>query len=335
MQPSAPFGGGELRHTPFPIATTGRGAAAVGRPVPAVGPRPHWLDHEARAIDRGGSRAAVIGPCGGTDIAFAVDASADTVTARPGAYTVIRADNRQLMVFTDLGSTCPLYTTAFGGGTVWGSSARALAELTGADVDVMWLASALTDPAAPTNRSRSPFTGVRAIPPGARITLRPGRSPVTAPLRLIRSDTVAGAAQRLRHALEGGVATRVTVASIPTCDLSGGLDSTSLCFLACEHLPSTRAVTAVTVHPDGQPHGGGDLGYAQAAVRHASGHIAHRPLPLTNEHLPYSGLDRVPATDEPAPSTVTYSRLAAEFALLAAAGGALHPRQRGMLRGID
>ena len=283
-----------------------------------------WPDHEARDIDRGGARAAVIGPCGSTDIAFAADASADTVTARPGAYTVIRTDHQQLTVFTDLGGTCPLYTTTFDGGIVWGSSARALAELTGAGVDVIWLANALADPAAPASGSRSPFTGVCAAPPGARITLRPGRSPVTAPLRLIRSDTVAEATQRLRHALEGGVTTRVTAANTPTCDLSGGLDSTSLCFLACEHLPSTKTVTAVTVLVDGQSDGGGDLGYAQAAVRHASGRIVHRLLPLTNEHLPYSGLDRVPATDEPAPSIVTYSRLAAEFALLAELGSDCH-----------
>ncbi|MGH3832786.1 MAG: hypothetical protein ACRDRS_20495 [Pseudonocardiaceae bacterium] len=35
-------------------------------------------------------------------------------------------------------------------------------------------------------------------------------------------------------------------------------------------------------------------------------------------------MDKVPATDEPAPSTVTYSRLAAEFALLAELGSDCH-----------
>ncbi|MGH3852429.1 MAG: hypothetical protein ACRDR6_02810, partial [Pseudonocardiaceae bacterium] len=45
---------------------------------------------------------------------------------------------------------------------------------------------------------------------------------------------------------------------------------------------------------------------------------------MTSQHLPYSGLDTVPATDEPAPSTVTYSRLAAEFALLAELGSDCH-----------
>jgi hypothetical protein len=82
-----------------------------------------WPDHEARDIDRGGARAAVIGPCGSTDIAFAADASADTVTARPGAYTVIRTDHQQPTMFTDLGGTCPLYTTTFGGG-IMGVPAR-------------------------------------------------------------------------------------------------------------------------------------------------------------------------------------------------------------------
>lgn len=258
----------------------------VGTDVHAARPRPigarmlweglfplwlvgHWPDHEVRTLRLDGRRIAVVGPCGAADISI-VTAShvSDTVTAYPGAYTVIEAGHAGLV------------------------------------------------------------EKVTALRPGARVTLRPGHGPQVSPLRLIRSDCRQAAARRLRRALDGGVAVRVGPAHRPTSDLSGGLDSTSLCLLASRHVQPSGPVTAMTVHPAGQ-HAGGDLDYARAAARHSDGRIEHMLLALTAEHLPYAGLDRVPATDEPAPSTVTYARLAAQFALLADLGSDCHPTGDG------
>jgi asparagine synthase (glutamine-hydrolysing) len=81
-------------------------------------------------------------------------------------------------------------------------------------------------------------------------------------------------------------------------------------------------LTAVTVHPAG--HGeGGDLDCARSVIgQHPR--ADHRLLPLGPEHLPGTGLDQIPATDEPSPSTVTWARLAAEFTLLKELGSDCH-----------
>lgn len=175
----------------------------VGTDVNAAHPRPvgarmlwaglfpfwlvgHWPDHEVQTLRLDGRRIAVVGPCGAADISvLAAGCVSDTVTTYPGAYTVIEAGQAGLVVSTDLGGACPIYATGLGDATAWGSSARALAELTGASIDADWLAATLTDPAAPGCGSRSPFEKVTALRPGARVTLRPGHGPQASPLRLI------------------------------------------------------------------------------------------------------------------------------------------------------
>jgi asparagine synthase (glutamine-hydrolysing) len=73
-------------------------------------------------------------------------------------------------------------------------------------------------------------------------------------------------------------------------------------------------VAAFTVHaPYDRP--AGDLRYALDAARHPG--VAHHLLPLEPAHLPYGGLDAIPATDEPAPSTRAYARFAYQLTALA------------------
>ena len=106
------------------------------------------------------------------------------------------------------------------------------------------------------------------------------------------------------------VAVRVAHAENPTVDLSGGLDSTALALLGAEKLLPDRTITGVTVHAPG-PTSEGDLRYAHEAGMHPG--ITHEFMPIGREHLPYSGLDTVPVTDEPAPSTVAYTRFAGQL----------------------
>lgn len=117
-------------------------------------------------------------------------------------------------------------------------------------------------------------------------------------------------AARLRDELAAAVAVRVDHATAPTVDLSGGYDSTSLALLAADRLHPARSVTAVTVHPEGVSFGG-DLTYARHAAEHPG--IRHRLMPLGARHLPYSNLDAVPATDEPAPSTIAHAYFSAQL----------------------
>ncbi|TXL83969.1 albusnodin/ikarugamycin family macrolactam cyclase [Streptomyces sp. IB2014 016-6] len=259
----------------------------------------------------GGGRVTVLGWCGATD------AELRTLADRPlpedvawrwsGAYAVVEQGGECTVVHTDPAGAMPLYATRYGGGWAWSSSARALAELTGAAVDPVRVAVAVLLPHVPAAvGSRSFFTGVQQLPPGARIELAPGRE--LRSTTVWRPDPVPGPAhRRLRTALEDAVRLRVAADPELTCDLSGGLDSSTLALLAATARPAGGALNAVTVHPDGQTNGA-DLTYARLAAAHHP-RVAHHLLPLGAEHLPYTDIAAVPATDEPAPSTLTRARL--------------------------
>ncbi|MGH3856566.1 MAG: albusnodin/ikarugamycin family macrolactam cyclase [Pseudonocardiaceae bacterium] len=164
----------------------------------------------------------------------------------------------------------------------------------------------------------SAFNGVSLVEGGHRLTLQPGREPQLQPAWTPRRSSWTQASRDLRTALEGAVTARVALARVVTADCSGGLDSTSLCLLAGRHAP----VTAITMHPTGVNHGG-DLDYARAAVA-GSVSIMHRLMPLDERHLPYTDTTALPATDEPAPSTITLAMFAAQLRLLADLGSDCH-----------
>lgn len=262
------------------------------------------------------------------------------VTASAGAYTVVEVTEHATVVLTDPGWVQPIYVaTTADGVPLWGSSSLALASLIGAGVDDTWLHehlypgySAETDGGA---GRRSAFTGVTAVPPGARLTISAAGITIR-PLFPATSAESTRPSDQLRKALQGAVdgiiegaaSTGAAVAA----DCSGGMDSTSLAMLLAQHrnargADATDTALAVTVHPDGIT-AGGDLDYARAAVDHARTGLAgrarsleHLLCPLDDRHAPYGQMgELVPATDEPAPSTIAIARFDAELSLLAGRG---------------
>ncbi|WP_245572517.1 albusnodin/ikarugamycin family macrolactam cyclase [Actinokineospora enzanensis] len=275
-----------------------------------------WRAHEVRRTLAGRRRIAVIGPCGIPDgelARLATHGVPDDVAWRwPGSYTVVAADDHETTIWTDVGGAWPIYTTWADGGMHWSSSARALASLKGSRVDVDRLAAWLIAPGVPTLWGvRSAFADVSLLPPGYRVTLTANgsvdRQPVWRP-QPRAGDHLA----RLRAELSSAVAVRVDAAASPTADLSGGLDSTSLVVLAAERLAPERSITGVTLHPRGNTTDG-DARYAREAG--GTPGVYHRWLSLGSEHMPYSLLD-VPATDEPAPSTIGYASFSARLGWL-------------------
>ncbi len=260
------------------------------------------------------STVAVVGSCGASDadvLRLATHGVPDEVATRwPGAYIVIEVTDETTTVWTDLGGVWPIYTLHADGGTFWSSSSRALAGLTGLQLDTHQLAVELLAPAvARLSRDRSMFAGISLVPAGHRAVLSNtgGRDvqPVWHPQQ--RSGDPAF---QLRAELSMATAVRVKNAKRPTVDLSGGLDSTTLALLAAEQLCPDRTITGVTVHAP-EANFEGDLGYAREAAEHLG--IAHELMPISPEHLPYCALDTVPVTDEPAPSTIAYTRFAAQL----------------------
>ncbi|GAA1467269.1 albusnodin/ikarugamycin family macrolactam cyclase [Nocardiopsis exhalans] len=240
-----------------------------------------------------------------------------------GTYAVLVAHQAGASVFTDPAHALPIHFCEVEGSAVWASSSRALSGLTRTGVDPAWVSGLLLDPMGGHGRERSAFQRVRTVPPGHCLTMRVGElATLTRWWSPPRSSPRNEAALLLRDALEEAVAVRLAQAEHLSCDLSGGLDSTTLCLLASQQAAGAHPLTAWTVHPASRDHGG-DMDHAREALRGRTG-VNHMLLPLTEAELPYSGLDRVPPTDEPAPATITSARHVLAYERIRAGGSTLH-----------
>ena len=281
-----------------------------------------WPAGQVRLVRHTGGTLVVIGPCSASDAELgrlSPGLPDSAATAWSGAYTLVFAKWDGLVtILTDPACACPIYLTrATNNGIVWASSSRALAGLTAASIDETWLAASLAAPAA-TIAGRSAWADVGLVPPGHRLSIRAGRPPVIRPAwQPPRLDRRGQDPDRVRQVLAAAVDCRIS-GNPSSADLSGGLDSSTLAVLAARR----QHVTAVTVHPAGVDRGG-DLDHARATAA-AFSNLHHLLLPLADEHLPYTGVNAIPVTDEPAPSTPTWSRLAAELQVLRAGGVTCH-----------
>ncbi|WP_369812851.1 albusnodin/ikarugamycin family macrolactam cyclase [Frankia sp. R43] len=273
-----------------------------------------WDGNEVRATYSDHRMVAVIGPCAITRNSLArlgTHGVPDDVAWRwAGSYTTVEVTDSLTRIWTDLGGAWPIYTASLDGGVYWSSSSRALAALTGAGPDLDRLAMWLLAPSVPVLfAGRSAFKGVGLVPAGHRLTLiRSGA--VRSERMWSPRPCVDSPGRRLRAELAAAVAVRAVNATALTADMSGGFDSTSLALLAHASSGTARPVTGVTVHPVGHATGG-DVDYARLAARHSG--IVHRLMPLGAEHAPYSALDVVPVTDEPAPSTIAHARFSGQL----------------------
>ncbi|MFD8987871.1 albusnodin/ikarugamycin family macrolactam cyclase [Streptomyces goshikiensis] len=302
------------------------------RPTVPVGAQILWQDPPVwsagapvRLVDGPhGRRLVVFGPCGATDadldrLAQAGDLRSldSAVTAWAGAYTLLYDDGHDaLTVWADPAGACPLYTCTFNGSTVWASSAHALAALCGSLPDAGWMAAHLVDPTGWTP-GFSAWSNVEQVAPGHRIAAGLGAEPVPVPYWTPPALTREEAVDRLREDLAEGVRIRVTGRPVSS-DLSGGLDSSALAALAARCGP----VTAVTYHPEGIK-AGGDVDHACLVAR-AYPAIRHEFMALDDSHLPFSDLDALPLTDEPAPSAITIAQFTAQLRFLADRGAVVH-----------
>lgn len=160
------------------------------------------------------------------------------------------------------------------------SHANILAKLSKSDLALASLASRLMYPAAPHPLETLPlWQGVIPLPEGSYLTVDPKGnksvqrwwSPPTPSLSLTEG------ARNLRSELSKAIELRLQ-SDVPTsADLSGGLDSTPICFLIAKH---SRPFITLTV--EGQPDND-DVIWADAAAKH---------LPLAKREI--IGIDQLP-----------------------------------------
>ncbi|MFD6393062.1 asparagine synthase-related protein [Nocardia sp. NPDC060259] len=263
-----------------------------------------WPPQKMRLAVVGGRMLAVVGTSSATTADLTarlkgVHAVADLEAALGGvhgSFHVVAALDRHVYVRGSASGGRRVYRTSIEGVTVCADRARTLAWLTGADPDTAQLTARLAVGLPHPLAGAAMWHGVDTVTPGEALHLDPDGAcrtirwwhPPAADLPL------AQAASRLREALRDAVALRARPGWVLAADLSGGMDSTSLCFLAAE--AGARLVTA-TLHWSAP--GNLDHHYARYAADHLP-HIEHLTFP--SDELPscFTGLDqRHDPLDEP------------------------------------
>lgn len=306
------FGGFSISRDSYPLPV-GAEPVTAGRPAWKLGDGPIRMV----AAQGGRRRVLILGWCGVGRFELRCLAESrlpDDIAWRwPGTYAVAEETEDSVTVYTDPAAACPVYLAAHRGGWAWCTSARVLAALSRAALDTQRLVCSVLLPSLPALAgSRTFFEGVQQLPPGSRVELPADGSLHCTTLWRPDPGPIGPPAQRLRETLASAVALRATADPELSCDLSGGLDSTSVAVLAVTALPTANCLDAVTIHPEGDQ-SGADLAYARLTANAHPGRIAHHLLPMAAEHLPYSHVTAVPSTDEPAPSTLTQARLTGQL----------------------
>lgn len=204
-----------------------------------------WPTDELLVISTAGARLAVLGPSGADEASLlsAVArlrsvADVDAVARRlDGCVHLVASVAGQVRFQGSVAQVRRVFLARAGGVTLAADRADVLAHHLGADVDDALLAARLLFPLAPPPLAGQPvWRGVRAAP--GDHYLRLDRDGGAALVRWWRPPapeaTIEEAAPVLRSALRAAVGARTRTGSPVGADLSGGLDSTGLCFLVAE-----------------------------------------------------------------------------------------------------
>ncbi|GAA1912784.1 asparagine synthase-related protein [Streptantibioticus ferralitis] len=264
-----------------------------------------WSPGELTVVAAGEVRLAVAGTCSLTTEELTerarrvrgLAAVESELSKAHGSFHVIASVGGHTYVRGTLSGERRVYLASVEGGTVCADRARTLAWLTSAELDAAQLAVRLTGFTAPHPLAGGGlWRGVHGVVPGEALHLEPGGQWHTAWWWQAPESELplAEAAPALRQALRAAVALRVRPGEVLGADLSGGMDSTSLCFLAAEAGARLVAATLHWTAPGNEDH---------VYARHASEHLPsaeHLLFPSAELPAHFTGLDdRRDAGDEP------------------------------------
>jgi len=264
-------------------------------------------------------RLAVVGHCLATDqqVSQAL-ASGDLVTMAhlSGAYAFVFANERSgVALAVDAAGQFSVYFGRQTGRVIFGSHAGLVAKFLGAKVDSVALAAdVLSLPG-----TRTAFLGVQRVDSGTALEVdkKGSRSVQLAQLSSDSRATIDTQAKRLQSSLLEAIDARVGSTSLMSSDFSGGLDSTSLAFLAVARV---GRLATLTFHTDEAPvPDDADRARQYAGLRPAFEHLW---VEGTAQHLPYQKLTAAADLPDWAPLTMAPLRLRLQVA--AAGGSVLH-----------
>ncbi|RLU85838.1 asparagine synthase [Streptomyces griseocarneus] len=290
----------------------------------------HWPEGQVTVARTGRARVAVIGRCPVTAVELAALVShvedlaqvERVAEALAGSFHLIASVGGRVRVRGSASGVRRVFSALVGGATVASGRCDVLAGAIHAAVDERVLVTRLLPAGAVHSvEGRSIWHGVMAVPPDHCLVLEPdGRAAVrrwwTAPEPVV---PLAEGAVALRQALSAAVDSCTTAGGTVSADLSGGLDSTSLCFLA-ERGPARL----VTTYRQGADPVNSDVAWAERA-RAALPEAEHQCLPQDVGPLWFAGaVGPHPPLEEPGAWVRDADRLADLARRMAAAGSRLH-----------
>ncbi|MGC2998477.1 lasso peptide isopeptide bond-forming cyclase [Streptomyces sp. G35A] len=326
----------------FAVFTDSEDAAAVARSFARPGCRivshpsgrpwlvGHWHDDEAVTARAGDTALAVIGCCPVEadelrrraarlrDLAE-TDALARSLT---GSFHLVAAHDGRVRVQGTASGLRLVFHAEIAGTRVAATRADVLADALGQDPDPGEVAVRLLWPAPHPLYETSLWPAVTAVPPqDAVVVSADGRTARhtrwwTPPEPVV---PLAEAAGPVRAALQDAVDARTRRGGVVSCDLSGGLDSTSVCFLA----DRSPARVIASTWPGRDP-ADTDLYWAEQAARHLPD-VEHVVWDADASPLVYDdllGIDDV--LDEPTIGVMDRSRVLHHLPGLAARGSRAH-----------
>jgi asparagine synthase (glutamine-hydrolysing) len=289
---------------------TGLPALPVYSVLPSVRLYGTWTTNEICHVSRGRTHLLVFGHCLleraelTTLFAAAVESGKlGEVTSWPGSYAAIVARDGTVSAYADLAGQFPIYYGQRDKQLLIGSDPSVLANSLRRTPDPLTAGARIACPdVLPLWSDRSPFQGVSRLAGGAviQVNLNTRHVSISQPPVPRTAAKFAATAGEFRTALTEGVRLRCAGRQVSS-DFSGGLDSTSVAFLAASH--SQSSLPALTYHQPLAP--SGDLEEAIRCSR-LDRRIDLRVVRGAAGSLPYAMLGRAFELGEPVSSFMPY-----------------------------
>ena len=205
-----------------------------------------WPESDINTATHPLGRVAVFGPCFATKELLHKKLEQAVTTGRPevfaelpGSHAAVLIEPNRMTVVSDPVGQAPLYYKELTDRTIVGSR-PSLVSNEGLEPDVNYLAASLILPGAEGRvfGECSSFKGLRKLLGGQALhaTVDGAHVNTYETLAPRANIDIHEAAKQLRQALDEAVASRVALGHPLSSDFSGGVDSTSIAFLAARHL---------------------------------------------------------------------------------------------------